>query len=382
MGLLSDTLEDNRERCAQIETTEFVPLESPPPTLPHEISCTVCDRVFGGDLAMQNHIRVEHAKEYIYIRMNERVVRSMDYFDEPLKCCHVSLIGIDSVSLEIETGSGKRALTLGSSADLMPHLPSDATGEFRITVYYGSVERQFLIYFQTKPPFDAERLNAEVSNLQRQLDQGDEPDWKLFQYRKRRVARNPIETQYLNGFFEYSLGFHMEKIAPSLESGKHLETAMQLLRPYCTSMALTARRILAIRMNCFAALKKCEDGSVFYPSRLFFVDNERTLPALVAVGIKTGDGSVYVDGFTKLLLIAIEVFYARDKLNLFELIEHLAKHPLADDKNNEDKILLLKARAHHVYRDDKKARPFYDRLLYHPAFGQEAQKFCHETGVK
>jgi len=55
MGLLSDTLEDNRELEAKIETVEYV-LVKPPPAPPPKVSCPVCDRVFGSDLSLNNHI--------------------------------------------------------------------------------------------------------------------------------------------------------------------------------------------------------------------------------------------------------------------------------------------------------------------------------------
>ena len=66
MGLLSDTLEDNRERTGQIEMVEHVPIEQPPAP-PPEVSCPVCDRIFGSDLALNNHIGAAHAQEYVYI---------------------------------------------------------------------------------------------------------------------------------------------------------------------------------------------------------------------------------------------------------------------------------------------------------------------------
>jgi hypothetical protein len=210
------------------------------------------------------------------------------------------------------------------------------------------------------------------------LERGSDPDWGAYQRRQQELSRNDLEKSYLNGFFEYSLGFDMEKQSRWRESGAHLETAMHLLRPYGTPLARTARRVLAIRMNCFAPLAHCHPTSVFYRARTFFVDGLLELPRDGVPSRPCTDDCVYVDGFTERLLVALKAYYARDFTNVFEPLNNLADHPLAEDRNNEDKLLLLKARSARLRDDQQQARDAYERLRYHPMFGQEATHFLEK----
>jgi len=293
----------------------------------------------------------------------------------------------------IQTGSRRKQCVIDANTDLLKHIPADYVGEVHVSVAHGRTDQQFLMYFNTEPPFSTRELNRLVVSLQDRLEQGIEPDWGAYQQRQRSLARNRLEKQYLDGFFEYSLGFCLEKKERWQESGTHLETAMQLLHQYATPLAQTARRVLAIRMNCFTPLKHCEQTSVFYPARTFFVTCDLTLPETLRdaptpddVGfhngpydaLATSDERVYIDGFTELVLVAIKAFYARDFFTLAGTLETLERHPLATDTNNEDKLLLLKARGTRVRRDRRTARKIYERLLYHPIFGQEAQEFCND----
>jgi len=393
MGLLSDTLEDNRERVGKVEMVEYVPIELPPAP-PPEVSCPVCDRVFGSDLSLNNHIARDHGQEHVYIKANGRVVRSTEVFREKVLQCDLILLGLDRVTATIQTGTHRKQCVIDAKTSLLEHIPADYVGEVHVAVTHGRTGQHFLMYFNTEPPFSTRELNRLVIALQECLEQGTEPDWATYQRREREIARNRLEKQYLDAFFEYSLGFCLEKQERWRESGTHLETAMQFLRPYGTLLARTARRVLAIRMNCFTPLSQCQPSSVFYPARTFFVNGNLTLPDKLCDGpaapddvrfrkgppdaLATRDQRVYIDGFTELVLVAIRAFYARDYVTLTGTLETLERHPLATDTNNEDKLLLLKARCARVRRDRTTARKTYERLLYHPIFGQEAQEFCND----
>lgn len=393
MGLLSDTLEDNRELAGKIEMAEVVFIELPPAP-PPEVSCPVCDRVFGSDVALNNHIAQEHGREHVYIKANGRVVRGTEIFREKVHQCELIMLGLAGVTLVVQAGARRKQFFVEAKTDLLKHIPADYAGEVHVMVSHERTKRDFLMYFNTEPPFNTRDLNHLVVALQEQLEKGIEPDWDAYQKRQRSLARNDLEKQYLDGFFEYSLGFFLEKRERWPESGTHLEMAMQFLRPFATQLARTARRVLAIRMNCFVPLVHCAPSSVFYAARVFFVNGQIALPpnlrdaATPPDGVgstdrpsdapATWDERVYLDGFTELILVAIKAFYARDFVIFDGTLETLERHPLATDANNEDKLLLLKARGARVRRNRRIARRSYERLRYHPIFGSEAQEFCND----
>jgi len=119
---------------------------------------------------------------------------------------------------------------------------------------------------------------------------------------------------------------------------------------------------------------------VFFPARAFFVDAALEHPEAVDDGSTKGEDCVYIDGFTELLLVAIKAFYARDDRTLAGTLSALARHPLAEDANNEDKLLLLTGRAARIRGDHSEAQRTYERLLYHPMFGEEAKEITKHDG--
>lgn len=373
MGLLSDTFEDNRERSGQIEMREYVPIELPPAP-PPQVCCPVCDREFGSDLALDNHIKKDHGREHVYIKANGYIVRRTEVLAKGLRQCELIPLGLESLTVTIHVDGKSKRLTANGRMNLLDYLPSDYKGEVQVTAGYGNMEQNFLMYVGAEPPFDTPRLNKVVNELQRCLDRGMEPDWNGVQAQQRKIARNELEKKYLDGFFEYSLGFYLDKQERSGEGGQHLETAMQLLQPYSTPLGRTAKRVLAIRMNCFTPLERCQQGSVFWPARAFFIENALELPESLDGSSATGENSVYIDKFTELLLMGIKTFYCRDPHSLSATIKALSAHPLAADRNNEDKLLLMRGRAARIQGDQVATQRAYERLLYHPMFGLEAEE--------
>jgi len=53
----------------------------------------------------------------------------------------------------------------------------------------------------------------------------------------------------------------------------------------------------------------------------------------------------------------------------------ISAHSLAEDKNNDDKLNLLRARAARIMGNREQARVIYDNLRYHPLFGRETESF-------
>jgi hypothetical protein len=361
MGLLSDTLEDTKERIGQIEMIDRLPLAEPLPIKKPKVCCPVCNAVLGNDLGLQNHLRREHANEQVYLKVNDRIARSADYFELAPKSCLLVILGSETAEVTVKVGNRRTKQHVVGEANLLSLL-SGAIGEVNLTVVRANQVRKYAIYFVTPPPFDRKPLEKEIHQLQSALECGDEPNWRSYQKAQRILATSELENQYLDGFFEYSLGLHLEKSGDPRSGTEHLESATELLRPFDTVLARTARRILAIRMNCFRPLASCHASSIFWQARQFFLENRlQLLEDTTKRGIRS-DCSLYTDFFTDQILSLIKTYYARDMVNVHESLARLHGHPLAKDQNNLDKLLLIEARAHEVCGDLDRARRVYEEF--------------------
>jgi hypothetical protein len=70
-------------------------------------------------------------------------------------------------------------------------------------------------------------------------------------------------------------------------------------------------------------------------------------------------------------------FYDDDPPTCGAGLEALEFHPSAKERNNEDKLLVLRARFHRQARGANQARAKYEMLRYHPLFGTEAEEYLN-----
>jgi len=268
-------------------------------------------------------------------------------------------------------------MTLGlGENDLLPHLPNGIEGEVHIRFVVDGVGHDYNFAIGETPSFRIEDISEPVARLQMALDRGDSPDWNRYKADAEALSPNLFEKRFLDGFLEYSLGFDMEKRGRWDNSAPHLESALHLLDPFGTMMAVTAKRVLGVRMNCFSVLHRCEPSSRFHFARLFFLSPEADpkpldVPAAEAL---TAD-AVYCDGLTERLLAILKAFYSKDFQNVIAPCQHLRLEPASKDQNNADKLDLVMARASHAIGDRDAARLYYTRVQDHPLFAQEAATY-------
>jgi hypothetical protein len=130
-------------------------------------------------------------------------------------------------------------------------------------------------------------------------------------------------------------------------------------------------------MNCFKLLQACSFPSKFAVVNLFF-NNPVTRFKVEMCSDKltkdTQEYGVYIDEFTEIFLQALNAYYAEDFFVLEELCDFLSRLLTEQDRNNQDKLAILRARTAKKREDEKKAQNFYQMLRYHPDFGQEAEE--------
>ncbi len=85
----------------------------------------------------------------------------------------------------------------------------------------------------------------------------------------------------------------------------------------------------------------------------------------------------YADEFTIRLVKVIADFYDHDSSACGAGLEALEFHPAGKEKNNEDKLLLLRARFQRQAGRLAHARAAYEMLRYHPLFGAEAEEYLN-----
>jgi hypothetical protein len=186
-----------------------------------------------------------------------------------------------------------------------------------------------------------------------------------------------LENRYLNGFFEYVLAFHLEMKGQTRQAKQHFEDSFGFLLPFRTPLSHSAQCVLGLRMNCFGVLARVPRKSIVSASDIFFnrpfpSQWVRLTPAEVGSPFMT-----YADDFTIRLVHVIADFYDGHPSPCGAALEALEFHPSGKEKNNEDKLSLLRARFQRRVGSVSQARATYEMLQYHPLFGTEAEEYLN-----
>jgi hypothetical protein len=129
-------------------------------------------------------------------------------------------------------------------------------------------------------------------------------------------------------------------------------------------------------MNSFGVLDRAPSDSIVSASDKFF---NHPFPSKW-VGLPNNDANpfmTYADEFTIRLVSVTASFYRPDDAVFKAGLEALSFHPAGKERNNEDKLALLRSRS--LRRDGQvpEARRTYELLRYHPLFGKEAEEYIH-----
>lgn len=378
MGILSDTFEDNAELAGQLFASNLIHYRDHSGAV-EQIQvekCPFCFRTFPvSDL--NNHYQSSHRTEHCYIRLNGTIVRDFGWALKGITSLEIGLLGYDEVDVKIQCGPAIQLLKTNKNHDILAFVPSNFEGEILIEVKpKSSAEKKFIVFCKSVPEFRRNDLDDLVLALQSELDAAtnslDLGKWKS--NFKEFPDVNILENRYFNGFYEYALGSFLEKTDRYKEAKQHFEDAFGLLLPFNTILAQTASRLLGFKMNCFAFFEDCLHSSPFAPADAFFnkAINPDGISFTRAEPSKLG---IFIDRYSQLFLDTLFCFYNEPEEELPILINALGRDPLSKERNNADKLHLLKARYLNYSGQTNKAVDAYSFLENHPMFGEEAKLF-------
>ena len=388
MGLFADTVEDQREGHqhhwlqrhwlphdqSQDGSRNDRPLPVPPPPV---VECAACRAEFQNDGLLRRHIAAVHGPRFIYVLLDDRVAQHIEVLASRPDSLKI-VVEHEPIDAILFVGSRPTRLNLSSGVnDLLPHLPNGFLGTVDIRFAINGVEHTYQIAIGEFPLFRIDSLSELVARLQIDLARGECPDWNRYRSDSEALSPNVFEKRFLDGFEEYSLGFDMEKRGRRDHFASHLESALSLLEPFGTGMAITAKRVLGVRLNCFSVLRQCKPSSRFHLARLFFLGDSEASEKLSHFSVtepNTAD-AVYCDGLTERFLAILKAFYSKDFHNVIGPCQQLRHEPAAQDRNNSDKLDLLMARASQLSGDRDAARLYYNRVQDHPDFAKEAAAY-------
>ena len=378
-----DFFEDNKESFGQFldslaERRGPRAADTTPPVPPLRF-CPLCHAAFIEESELAAHIRSLHGQQYIYLRVNGRIIRDLGWADRGISELRLVSLGFPHVQVEISGPQVHKFLNVRGDEDLKRLVPADFEGELTLRVTPpNSRGSQFTIYSRSLPEFRCEALDELIQTMSlRCFDANHEPD--IIEWRERMREIGALENRYLNGFFEYTLAFSLEQRGQFRKAKEHFEEAFGLLLPFRTALSLSAQCVLGLRMNCFGVLAKAPRKSIVSSVDQFF---NKPFPSrwTLSASASNADGSPfmsYADDFTIRFVQVIADFYTGDTSNFRAGIEALDFHPSAREKNNEDKMALLKARFYRITGLRSAARENYEMIRYHPLFGREAEEYAN-----
>lgn len=376
-----DFFEDNKESFGQFldslaERHGPKTADSSAPVPPLRF-CPLCHTAFIEESELAQHIRSSHGRQYIYLRVNGRIIRDLGWADHGISELRVVSLGFPRVHIEIIGPQFHKFVDVRGDEDLKRLLPAEFEGELTLRVTpLDSRGSQFTIYAKSLPEFRCEVLDDLIQTMSfRCFEIDEEPD--IIRWRDRIGEVGALENRYLNGFFEYTLAFFLDKKGQSRKAKEHFEEAFGLLLPFRTAFSLSAQCVLGLRMNCFGVFAKAPRKSIVSSLDQFF---NKPFPSRWTPSVVGTDGSPfmsYADDFTIRFVEVIADFYADDCAHCRAGIEALDFHPSAREKNNEDKMALLKARFYRVAGLKSAAWENYEVIRYHPLFGREAEEYTN-----
>lgn len=378
MGIISDTFEDNAELAGQRFASGLIhhrEISGAEKQIQVE-KCPFCYRAFlVSDL--NSHYQNSHRSEHCYIRLNGTIVRDIGWAEKGISSMEIGLLGYEEVEVNVNFGPQAKSFRGNKNLDVSACVPANFEGEIIVEINpKTSVCKTFFIYCKSIPEFRRNDIDSLIIALQNELDAAtntlDLGRWKSTF--KDFPDVNTLEKRYFNGFYEYALGSFLEKNNKFKEAKQHFEDAFGLLLPFNTPLAQTASRIMGFKMNCFAFFEGCLQNSPFAPADAFF--NKAINPSAISfTRAEPSDLGIFIDRFSQLFLDTLSCFYNNPEEEMPILMDALQRDSLSKEKNNADKLNLLKARYFNYSGQTDKAADAYSFLQYHPIFGEESKLF-------
>lgn len=336
--------------------------------------CPLCFSGFLEERALDNHIAGKHGKEHVYLKVNDQIVRDVCWTKHPIKECRLVILEIESVEVSIHVKSHTTRFRISESSSLLEHIPSkQVEGVISIEAHGGPFDRSFTLYQGRQPAFRADGLDEIVRKVMGTPYQVGEIDLIDFRDDCLRLRLNDLETRYLNGIVEYCHGFGLEIEGKGALARHRLESAMDLLMPFCTPIAEYLRHALALRMNCFTGQWGCSEDSAFRIAERFFC-LEHPNGVTTRSSTSTSEPCIWIDPISSQILQALRAFDANDDRGVFSILNSINVR----DRNDEDKMILIEARTKARMGDLRGALTAYDKFVEHPIFGGEADRYKNE----
>lgn len=381
MGIISDYLEQTREKLGRfVDVSKFGSISTIPVSTGHDTpvlyECPLCGEVLPSN-DQHKHMHDKHGNQHAYLRVNNKIINDYVFLEGTIKSMEAVVLGDRTASVIIRINNHPPVeIDISGTVSLTKHFSKFTDGEINVIMKISSIQKEYILYVNKLPSFNNKPIDqAALKYLFIPLSKREKPDYGSFTPTFSNPTYSVLENRYASGLHDYALAFQM--VQEKEEAKEHFESALGCLRNFRTNFAITARRILALRMNCFSLLKDCDIRSRFYAANCFFNKHDSRFH----IENKTGniiqhdsEYGVYIDEFTEQFLECLEAFYTDDFVILDGLYTALQGIVSDKEKNNQDKLLLLSARTAYKEGNKVKKENYYRQLLGHPQFETEAEE--------
>lgn len=342
------------------------------PTLKY---CPLCYEGYIEESALGNHIASRHGKQHVFLKVNDQVVRDVCWLEGAVKQCKIVVLKVPHVEVKLTFSGHTKSLSISQTTDLSEHLArSSLTGSIGIEIH-DPQPRYFRIYQGKQPSFRSDHIDRAAAAMMKELSSGRAVDLTEFRDTCRRHRLNELESRYLDGVVEYCHGLNLEKEGKQSLARLRLESSMNLLVPFRTTLAEDMRHALALRMNCFLGQWGCSTGSPFRIAERFFCLNLRQDQG-DDIACRTYRIEIEIDSVSVSTLDALRAYEAGDEEAVLAILASIQTR----DRNDEDKMNLIRARTMAKKRNVERAAAAYQSFRDHPIFGKEAAGYLLRNG--
>jgi hypothetical protein len=329
--------------------------------------CPLCIQGFLEESSLDRHVATEHGKQHIYLKVNDRIVREICWVTRSMDKCDLVVLGLPAVDVEMECGAETTRFEIRPSApSLMRHIPAGLKEEIiRIKATSPHQSLRFEIYLGRQPTFRPEHIDTALVELMMAMKVNPKTDLAAFREEWSKKHLNELERRYVEGVLEYCHGWRLEEDKNKVFARDRLEAAMNLLIPFRTLLSDDIRCALALRMNTFGGEWGCDEASPFRLAEAFFCCD-----AAEARQNEMRQTVIPMASFLERTLKAVRAHYAKDGPGVFAILDELQPR----NRNDEDKVAILKARMRRNLLDRQGAAAAYETLLDHPVYGDEAKR--------